>query len=472
MSSAQDALPTPSSTGFDPDSKQGHSEVSVSMCLSTRARSSDHLLHQGCFQRRLRHLTSIQIRNLTPFPVRDAFASALSQPATHSQFTSLGNLSDDLDVTLLRKRSRRISTTSANTLKHVPVEDITGVSDEMRGSGEGRGRRKAQSRVGAANVGPTSGSRSSVANTSAPGARQGRLRTTPAVSSHGPSASFSSATTANSVSNVPVSTLYFDHSQRTLERVVRSRLVETFITIAVPESPPISPSPPSVNGKSRSRADSGPSPIPATSATSPNVSAQATRQGARASRSASIGTAKTLSTPTTSHAATRLSTLKGKPQPIARQVSSSSLGVKTHKTSSSAPLQKSSSHQSPLPSSAEAPVFPKVPNYISPIHRPSTNPLYSLDASSQSDFAEHTNLGAGRLRIQLWAKVDSNTVHLGNAKGKQKESDDTGGASGSALWKVLEEWDFSLSDLIPLSPEVSARNRYSEVIDSLVALLS
>jgi len=63
-------------------------------------------------------------------------------------------------------------------------------------------------------------------------------------------------------------------------------------------------------------------------------------------------------------------------------------------------------------------------------------------------------------------------VHLGNAKGKQKESDDTGGASGSALWKVLEEWDFSLSDLIPLSPEVSARNRYSEVIDSLVALLS
>jgi hypothetical protein len=437
-------------------------------------------LHQGYFQRRLRHLTSIQIRNLTPFPVRDAFASALSQPAAHSQFTPLGNLSDDLDVTLLRRRSRRISTTSVNTLKNVPMEDSTGVSDEMRGSGEGRGRRRVQPRVSfprGGSVGPTSGSgnalsRSLGANTSAPAARQSRVRTTSTLSSHGLSASFSSAAPTSSVSNIPVSTLYFDHSQRTLERVVRSRLVETFITIVVPEPPPLSPSPPSVNGKSRSRADSGPSPFPTTSATPSNVSAQATRKGARTSKSASIGVVKTLSTPTTSHATSRLSTSKGKSQPIARQVSLSPSGVKTHRTSSSAPLQKSSSHQSPLPSSAEASVFPKVPNYISPIHRPSTNPLYSLDASSQSDFSEHTNLSADRLRIQLWAKVDPNTMHLGNAKGKQKDSDDTRNASGSPRWKVLEEWDFSLSDLIPLSPEVGARNRYSELIGSLVALLS
>ena len=433
------------------------------------------LLHQGYFQRRLRHLTSIQIRNLTPFPVRDAFASALSQPAAHSQFTPLGNLSDDLDVTLLRKRSRRISTTSVNTLKNVPVEESTGVSEEMRGSGEGRGRRRVQSRVGfprGGSVGPTSGSgnalsRSLGANTSASAARQSRIRTTSTLSSHGLSASFLSAAPTSSVSNIPVSTLYFDHSQRTLERVVRSRLVETFITIVVPEPPPLSSSPPSVNGKSRSRADSGPSPSPTTSATPSNVSAQATRKGARTSKSASIGVAKTLSTPTTSHATSRLSTSKGKSHPIARQVSSS--GIKTHRTSSSAPLQKSSSHQSPLSSSAS--VFPEVPNYISPIHRPSTNPLYSLDASSQSDFSEHTNLSADRLRIQLWAKVDPNTTYLGNAKGKQKDIDDTEGASGSPRWKVLEEWDFSLSDLIPLSPEVGARNRYSELIDSLVALL-
>lgn len=434
------------------------------------------LLHQGYFQRRLRHLTSIQIRNLTPFPVRDAFASALSQPATYSQFTPLGNLSDDLDVTLLRRRPRRISTTSVNTLKNVPMDDVAG---EMRGGGEARGRRRTQSRVGfpaGGSVGPTSGlgnalSRSLVTNTSTPGARQTRNRTTSTISSHGLSASISSAASTNSISNNPISTLYFDHSQRTLEKVVRSRLVETFITITVPEPPPLSPSPPSVNGKSRSRADSGPSPLPATSATLSNASAQTGRKGARISRSVSTGAAKMLSAPATSHATSRLSVSKGKSQPTARQVSSSSLVVKTHRVSSSAPLQKCSSHHSPLPSSAEVSVFPKVPNYIAPIHRPSTNPFYSLDASSQSDFSEHTNLSANKLRIQLWAKVDLDAMHSGNAKGKQKVSDDTGGTSRSLRWKMLEQWDFCLSDLIPLSPEVGARDLYSELVDSFVALL-
>ncbi|KAF8446366.1 hypothetical protein L210DRAFT_3475070 [Boletus edulis BED1] len=432
---AQDALPTPSSTSFDPDVKQGYSE--------------------GCFQRRLRHLTSVQIRNLTPFPVRDAFASALSQPATRSQFTPLGNLSDDLDVTLLRRRSRRISTASVNTLKNVAVEDV---SDEMRGSGEGRGRWRAQSRAGFPGVGsggPTSGRNALSLSLAATAARQSRIRTTSTVSSHGLSTSFSCAATASSVSNTPVSTLYFDHSQRTLERVVRSRLVETFITIYVPEPPPLSPSPPTVNGKSRSRADSGPSPSPAKSATVSNTSVRAARNETRTSKSTSIGTAKTLSVPAASHVTSRrLSVPRGKSQSMARQVSSSSSGVKTHRASSSAPLQKSSSHQSPLPPSAEAFVFPKVPNYISPIHRPSTNPLYSLDASCQSDFAEHTNLSADRLKIQLLAKVDLNAMHPGNAKGKQKDTGDTGGTSGNPQWKVLEEWDFSLSDLIPLSPEL------------------
>ncbi|KAG9314722.1 hypothetical protein JVU11DRAFT_5531 [Chiua virens] len=437
---AQDALPTPSSTTFGaPDWREGHCE--------------------GCFQRRLRHLTSIQIRNLTPFPVRDAFASALSQPATHSQFTPLGNLSDDLDVTLLRKRSRRISTTSVNTLKSVPTEDITGVSDEMRGSGEGRGRRRTPSRAGfpgGTNVGPTSGSgntlsRSLVSNTSIPTGKQTRTRTASAMSSHGLSASFSSATPTNSMSNLPVSTLYFDHCQRTLEKIVKSRLVETFITITVPEPPLVSPSPPSVNGKSRSRADSGPLP-PIESAALPNASVQGTRPGVRIIRSASIGVAKALSTSATSRSSSRLSTSKGKSSTMTRQVSSPSSVIKTHRTSTSTPLQKSSSHQSPLPST-EAIVFPNVPNYISPIHRPSTNPLYSLDATSKSDFSEDTNLSADRVRIQLWTKFDPSALPPGNGKGKQKNSDDAGGASGSPRWKVLEEWEFYFSDLIPLSPE-------------------
>jgi UV radiation resistance-associated gene protein len=68
---------------------------------------------------------SIQVRNLTPFPVRDAFASALLQPSEQSQFTAHGHLSDDLDLTIGRKRSRRISANSFNTIRRRKSEDGT-----------------------------------------------------------------------------------------------------------------------------------------------------------------------------------------------------------------------------------------------------------------------------------------------------------------------------------------------------------
>ncbi|KAF8845490.1 hypothetical protein BDN67DRAFT_920108 [Paxillus ammoniavirescens] len=425
---------------------------------------------EGYFQRRLRHVTSIQIRNLTPFPVRDAFASALSQPAAHSQFTPLGNLSDDLDVTLLRKRSRRISTTSVMTLKNGPVDDVTSAPDDFRGSGEGRGRRRAQSRVSfsrGGSVGPSSGggnnlSRSMTASTAGQVTRSTRIRTTSGVSSNSLSACLTSDFANGSVSSVPsASTLYFDHSQRTLEKVIKSRLVETFITITVPEpeSPPPQ-SPPMLNGQSRSRAESGPLPSFPIDVPPLNGASTATaRKVATTSRAAGIGAMKTLSTRAGQSTATRSSTSARKPLPVAKAASSSSATrppMKSHKPSSSAPLEKSSSHQSPLPSPAEPPSLPKVPNYISPIHCPSTNPIYGLDALSKSDFAEPTDLSADRLRIQLWAKADVSEAQRtsGTGKGKQKESAGTGSSAQGIGWKVLEEWNFVLLDLIPLPLEL------------------
>jgi hypothetical protein len=61
----------------------------------------------------------VQVRNLTPFPVRDAFASALTQPSARSQFNAHGNLSDDLDITVGRRLGRRISTTSTHSSKSI-----------------------------------------------------------------------------------------------------------------------------------------------------------------------------------------------------------------------------------------------------------------------------------------------------------------------------------------------------------------
>ncbi|KIK97882.1 hypothetical protein PAXRUDRAFT_824462 [Paxillus rubicundulus Ve08.2h10] len=425
---------------------------------------------EGYFQRRLRHVTSIQIRNLTPFPVRDAFASALSHPAVHSQFTPLGNLSDDLDVTLMRKRPRRISTTSVMTLKNSPVDDITSAPDDFRGSGEGRGRRRAQSRVGfsrGGSVAASSGggnnlSRSMTTTTAGQITRPTRVRTPSGVSSNSLSASLPSGFENGSVSGTPsASTLYFDHSQRTLEKVIKSRLVETFITITVPE--PESPPPhlpPMSNGQSRYRAESVSLPSLPIDAAPPNgVSTATARKVATTSRVASIRATKTISTRAGPSMTTRSSTPARKPLPIAKAASSSSATrppTKSHKSSSSAPLAKSSSHQSPLSSPAEPASLSKVPNYISPIHRPSTNPIYGLDAQSKSDFAESTDLSADTLRIQLWAKVDVSEAQRtsGSGKGKQKESAGTGSSAHSIGWKVLEEWNFVLLDLIPLPLEL------------------
>ncbi|KAF9234964.1 hypothetical protein BU15DRAFT_78512 [Melanogaster broomeanus] len=409
-SGAQDASPTPSPTNLH--TTQGHTE--------------------GCFQRRLRHITSIQIRNLTPFPVRDAFASALSQPATHSQFTPLGNLSDDLDVTLLRRRSRRISTTSVNTLKNFPADDITSALDDLKGSGEG---------------GPASGigssvSRSMTTGTSALVARQSRMRAASGVSSNGVSASQSSGAAHGSVVGIPsASTLYFDHSQRTLEKIIKSRLVETFITITVPESPSPSPSPPTINGQPRSRAESGPShPSPIDVAPLGDVSTQTARNKvSRTSLSASMGATKTLLSRVGPSTATRSPTPTRKPQPMAKAASSSSgprPALKTHRPSSSVPLQKTSSHQSslPLPSPIQSRLPPKVPDYISPIHPP----IYESNSHIR--------------RFNSGQKP--RPVPQEETKAKQKESDSIGASAHGPGWNMLEEWNIRLLDLIPISLEL------------------
>src|SRR5579863_6659599 len=98
-------------------------------------------------QHLLRHITCIQVRNFTPFPARDAFASALTQPSEQSQFTSYGSLSDDLDVALARKRTRRLSSASAVTVKSQGHEDHTNEDSHSVGLGEQRVRKRTPSRV-------------------------------------------------------------------------------------------------------------------------------------------------------------------------------------------------------------------------------------------------------------------------------------------------------------------------------------
>jgi UV radiation resistance-associated gene protein len=107
---------------------------------------------------------------------------------------------------------------------------------------------------------------------------------------------------------------------------------------------------------------------------------------------------------------------------------------------------------------ATAPSLPSIPNYLSGIHRPSTNPSFSLDPRSGYEFAEWTDLSANKLKIEVWGKVGARWRQGSvdrNEKGKGKEVDHDAREAESE-WKVLEEWNVSLADLQPLPQNVSA----------------
>ncbi|KAJ7922961.1 hypothetical protein B0H13DRAFT_85773 [Mycena leptocephala] len=255
---------------------------------------------EGTFsQRRVRHVTSIQVRNLTAFPVRDAFASALSQPAEQSQFNAPGYFSDDLDVTLSRKRSRRISANSIATYKSFKSDESA--EDVGYSASESRGRRIAGSRLSfhsGGSVGPGSNSAARFNSAgSAPTIRGHRPRTSSMTSSLNSSVQSSAVlpSSMNPVSTAPFSTNLPDHSQTGLEKVIKARLFETFIAVSVeptrsndtggpssqptsaaptspvrsgPSTPPRSPKP--ANGVAP-RKGAKPSPLSPTEKTSTNI---------------------------------------------------------------------------------------------------------------------------------------------------------------------------------------------------------
>lgn len=106
---------------------------------------------------------------------------------------------------------------------------------------------------------------------------------------------------------------------------------------------------------------------------------------------------------------------------------------------------------------------PPAPNYFSPIHRPSTNPSFAIDARSKCEFAEGTDVSSERLKVEVWGKVGlcwpRQEIGGGTPKGKEKERPE--GGHDSPEWKVLEEWNINLTDLIPLPDDVSFLSRMS-----------
>ncbi|KIY45271.1 hypothetical protein FISHEDRAFT_76767 [Fistulina hepatica ATCC 64428] len=362
----------------------------------------------------VRHITSIQVRNLTPFPVRDSFTNALHQPAEQSSLTTYGSHVDDLDVSVVRKRTRRLSAASVATQRSLKSDDAA-ASDLP----ERAGRKHTFSRVSFTSGESSRNYSSSAAPTTT---RPFRHRT----------ASTNSSLDRLHVSTAPATTHSFprptgifpsltDRSQAALTKVIHTRLVESFIALYIPpaeSAEPPSPSPPrspvvsptrkSARGSvSRPRHDrSSPMRLPNPFSPKAHVKSPSVAHSSLASPARSR------------------STQNRNTSPNVRQVS---------------PQRQSSPSRSTL-------AYPVYPNYLSPVHRPSTNPYFSLDARKGGDLAPWTDLRAGRVRIEIFARAP---VSL---KGKEKallEHDEH-----DAEWFVLETYDIDLADLVLLPDDV------------------
>ncbi|KAF8203748.1 hypothetical protein BJ912DRAFT_210690 [Pholiota molesta] len=94
--------------------------------------------------RRIRHITGIQIRNLTPYPVRDAVTTALTQPTEQSHFTASGAI-DDLGAILSRRHTRKPSTNSTAARPSLKWDDGIPEDKDTKTSSLSRGRRASTS---------------------------------------------------------------------------------------------------------------------------------------------------------------------------------------------------------------------------------------------------------------------------------------------------------------------------------------
>ncbi|KAJ3856840.1 UV radiation resistance protein and autophagy-related subunit 14-domain-containing protein [Lentinula lateritia] len=388
------------------------------------------------FQRRIGHITSIQIRNLTPFPARDTFTSALIKPieiptATHSYEA------DDLDATLTRKRTRRVSTNSIATLRSSRSED-----GESAGVGEGH------------EEGKTTTSRLSEKSTTigrtAPTLRPQRNRTTSLASVFPVSTEVLQGSFSRNpnVETAKHHATLEDHSQTGLEKIIGSRLVETFLAVTAISEPssvdvglPTTSSssflPTSTSSLLRNGLPlispwkdvstlSSPSPLPNTEKSRRDSQASTLSSSSIAPSAPSSGHSKTIYDATVSR--------KGAVKPA-----------------TGSPIASTSTFPSLLEPPI-SPVQPPVPAYFSPIHQPSTNPSFFFDP--KSEFASWTDFSAVKLKVELWAKVGNDSGPM-NGKGKEKERPREPRNSESPEWQVLEEWNVDLNELTPL-PNINA----------------
>ena len=243
----------------------------------------------------------------------------------------------------------------------------------------------------------------------------------------------SAMTSTSGKGTVPI-TLWQSYTQKSLEKVLQSRLVETLITVSVPSTVEQSASP-----------------------MKPSRSASPSFRDRQSSPRASPAMKSKLHSP---HNSTSRSTLGSREEQSARRISRTGATMATEGPTPTPASPNRKGVRSPTKlngsaskSASQAKADPEtrnVPNFISGIRRPSTNPDFALDFN---DFSKWTDPSATHMTVRLWARLPPDSPNLvGNEKGKDKVSE----GISDPQWRMAGTWDICLADLVPVPDEVSA----------------
>lgn len=266
--------------------------------------------------------------------------------------------------------------------------------------------------------------------------------------------------TSGPSSSLSVPPFFPDNSQAFLEKVIGSRMVETYIIVSLPSSQPlVTLHPPHVSSPSLQRPNGLNSPpmqnIRLTSGTRKLASDFSSRSDP--SRLPSNRIRAPPSEPVTS------SNTKAKDASGSQKHDFRQKAYPTSKANGSISASKSSSQRKgkPILTRPETENFPErisdFHTYFSPIHRPSTNPFFSIDAHSSRDFLQWTDTSGSKLNIEVWGRItDSGKRDESTLKRKWQHRIKNATDGSQYGWKLLDDWDINLSDLEPLPKDVSS----------------
>lgn len=361
---------------------------------------------------------------------------------------------------LARKRSRRISSGSISTLRSLHSDhshetpsgaDLTPTPSRLRA------RASSKSSVHGSAV-AMSGSVKKVHSGPAgttPSARRLRPRTTSQNSILDLTTTTLSSLSAESSTSTSGASWLSDSlmPQKELEKVIWSRLVETFLTIETPcEKPQATQLPASPTTAS---------PISHKKA-APSTGSLSRRAALNSSNSRDMGRGNT-SSPSPGVRQKRQSASVSSVTSIQSSAARSRTSSPSHSTSNSTSItspprsaspRKLTFPHSPPPTPPPSLSDPSPPVFISPVHRPSTNPKFVIDPQDLS-YPPWADLTVDRTIVHLWGHVGTEWGAT-DCKGKGKEKDSPGSLeTNTGEWKVLATWEFSFSELVPLPDNVS-----------------